>query len=78
MSCPYFQDKCICAAKKPDLYVPPKEVEFRFCRTDGYAGCEVYRRAGGQIERLCNEDSNHSGDKTDVKQVRGEVGSSRI
>ncbi len=76
MPCPYFQDKCICAAEEPDLYVPPKEVEFAFCRTNHYAGCEIYRRVTGQSEHARETVSKAPGGTTVTKSVHNTTGSS--
>ena len=40
--CPFYLGKSMCGAKDSGLYVPPKEVEFKYC-TGKFSKCKIYR-----------------------------------
>ena len=42
--CPFYLGKSMCGAKDSGLYVPPKEVEFKYC-ADKFSKCKIYRAA---------------------------------
>ena len=43
LSCPFYLNNVYCTAHQGGLYVPPKEVELRFCSTrDGCLGCRLF------------------------------------
>jgi len=44
MRCPFYWGKSMCGAKSSGLYVPPKEIEFKYC-TGEFSECRRYREA---------------------------------
>ena len=42
--CPFYLGKSMCGAKDSGLYVPPKEVEFKYC-TGKFSKCKRYKEA---------------------------------
>ncbi len=64
--CPFYLGKSMCGASDSGLYVPPKDIEFKYC-TGKFSKCKRYREVEG----------HSAADKADGRQSTAKQGKDR-